>query len=188
MQTSAPAIYHYSGVTGELLGSGVADPDPMDADNWLIPANATITEPPALQAGHTARWLGQTWELIEDNRGPLYSTTSGALREHTELGPLPAGSTRQPMPGQHYAWNGTSWAFDEQSARIAFTSASVLERNRLQAEATSRIAPLQDAVEYGEATEAEQAELDAWKRYRIALNRVVLNAYPGPIQWPTPPA
>ena len=168
---TAPAIYHYSGITGELLGSGVADPDPLEAGNWLVPANATTIDPPALLEDHTACWLGQDWELIEDNRGPLYSTTSGALRDHTELGAVPAGFTRQPMPGQHYTWDGEAWAFNEQSARTAFTSASLLERDRLQAEATA----------------AELAQLDAWKRYRIALNRIALDTFPTAIAWPESP-
>lgn len=182
-------IYIAHPVTREYIGVGKADPDPLDAERWLIPANATTTEPPALPEGHTARWVGQTWELVEDNRGTLFSTVSGALLEHTELGPLPAGFTRQPIPGQHYTWSGDAWVFDEELARTAFISAAVIERNRLQAEATARIAPLQDAADLEDATEAERAELDAWKRYRIALNRVSLqDSYPKAIQWPSSPA
>jgi len=49
--------------------------------------------------------------------------------------------------------------------------------------------PLQDAVDLGEATPEEEAQLLAWKRYRIALNRVPQQAgYPGTTDWPPEPA
>lgn len=32
-------IYHYDALTGEFLGQGKADPDPLQPDNWLIPAH-----------------------------------------------------------------------------------------------------------------------------------------------------
>lgn len=48
---------------------------------------------------------------------------------------------------------------------------------------------LQDAVDLAEATPEEEAQLPAWKRYRVALNRVPQQAgYPGTIDWPPEPA
>lgn len=38
--------------------------------------------------------------------------------------------------------------------------------------ATEKIAPLQDAVDLGEATDDEKARLLAWKKYRVQVNRV----------------
>lgn len=51
------------------------------------------------------------------------------------------------------------------------------------------IAPLQDAVDIEEATDAETALLKEWKRYRVALNRLTEQpGYPVSIDWPAPPA
>ncbi|WP_348773093.1 tail fiber assembly protein [Pseudomonas sp. MWU12-2020] len=51
------------------------------------------------------------------------------------------------------------------------------------------MAPLQDAVDIDEATEAEAALLKEWKKYRIALNRLPDQpAYPESIIWPQTPA
>ncbi|AOX08678.1 hypothetical protein Q5O_09840 [Pseudomonas putida JB] len=51
------------------------------------------------------------------------------------------------------------------------------------------IAPLQDAVDLDESTEAEAAALKEWKRYRLALGRLPAQpGYPELIDWPTPPA
>lgn len=56
----------------------------------------------------------------------------------------------------------------------------------LMAKANAAIAPLQDAVDIDDATEAERASLTAWKKYRIALNRLDLSAAPD-IAWPAYP-
>lgn len=51
--------------------------------------------------------------------------------------------------------------------------------------ATAMVAPLQDAVDLGDATDAEKALLTSWKQYRVSLNRIELQAgYPAEIKWP----
>lgn len=63
------------------------------------------------------------------------------------------------------------------------------ETARLRSIADKAIAPLQDAVDLGEATPAEEAALLAWKRYRVALNRLPDQpGYPSQITWPVQPA
>ena len=60
---------------------------------------------------------------------------------------------------------------------------------RLRAQADAAIAPLQDALDLDEATDAEAALLKEWKRYRVALNRLPeQEGYPAEISWPAPPA
>jgi len=73
---------------------------------------------------------------------------------------------------------------------VASLSPSVAEiaagiRDFLLSEAAVRIAPLQDAVDLGSATEPESAALKQWKEYRVAVNRVDLTqASPN---WPAQP-
>ncbi|UOK36292.1 tail fiber assembly protein [Pseudomonas palleroniana] len=63
------------------------------------------------------------------------------------------------------------------------------EITSLRSAADYAIAPLQDAVDVDEATDAELAAIKAWKKYRVALSRVVDQAdYPQAIQWPVIPA
>lgn len=52
--------------------------------------------------------------------------------------------------------------------------------------ATSVIAPLQDAVELEMATEDEAALLTEWKKYRVLLSRLSVDAAPD-IDWPQAP-
>jgi len=61
-------------------------------------------------------------------------------------------------------------------------------RAALMVWASQQIAPLQDAVDLEEATTSEQAELKAWKQYRISLNRLDQQpGWPTDIQWPVAP-
>jgi len=54
--------------------------------------------------------------------------------------------------------------------------------------ATETIAPLQDAVDLGIATDDETTSLTAWKNYRVLVNRVTTQSgYPKDIDWPVQP-
>ncbi|GAB1440122.1 hypothetical protein MASR2M36_29040 [Providencia sp.] len=60
------------------------------------------------------------------------------------------------------------------------------QKQALLNEATAEIAPLQDAVDLGIATDEERAQLRAWKKYRVILNRVDTSLAPD-IDWPQKP-
>ncbi|EMI4429543.1 tail fiber assembly protein [Providencia rettgeri] len=60
------------------------------------------------------------------------------------------------------------------------------KKQSLLAEANNTIAPLQDAVDLGIATDEEKAKLTAWKTYRVLLNRVDTSLAPD-IDWPEKP-
>ena len=72
----------------------------------------------------------------------------------------------------------------EQMAAIA-----VAKRDELISVASKRIAFLQDAVDIGETTAAEEQQLLAWKKYRVALNRITEQpGFPTVIEWPDVPS
>lgn len=76
-----------------------------------------------------------------------------------------------------------------QAAAEQLLATVVTEQAQRRAVADAAIAPLQDAVELDEATEAEAALLIDWKRYRVALSRLPdQEGYPSDIEWPAPPA
>lgn len=63
------------------------------------------------------------------------------------------------------------------------------QRDGLLALAAIRIDPRQDAVDLGRATPAEEAELLAWKNYRVDLIRIDEQAgFPANIDWPRSPS
>lgn len=76
-----------------------------------------------------------------------------------------------------------------QAAADQMLATVVADLAQRRAVADAAIAPLQDAVELEEATEAETAQLLEWKRYRVALSRLPdQEGYPNDIDWPAPPA
>ncbi|THD43913.1 tail fiber assembly protein [Enterobacteriaceae bacterium ML5] len=85
------------------------------------------------------------------------------------------------------------WVFDgKKIIKRKYTSAELMEqaqakRDSLMAVATAAIAPLQDAVDIDEATDAEISLLKEWKKYRVELNRLDLSTAPN-IDWPATPA
>ena len=69
------------------------------------------------------------------------------------------------------------------------TSIAMAQRDGVLRQAAIRIAPLQDAVDIGEATAAEEQQLLAWKKYRVAVNRITEQpGFPTAIEWPDMPS
>ncbi|AWP32198.1 tail fiber assembly protein [Pantoea eucalypti] len=86
--------------------------------------------------------------------------------------------------------------FDENGPRVEKNPVKTAEQHQQEAqaekiqrlyEAANLMAPLQDAVDIGEATEEEEAAIKDWKKYRVAVNRIDLTKAPD-ITWPEKPA
>lgn len=76
-------------------------------------------------------------------------------------------------------------AMKDRAAAAQVLADAVADTARHRAIADNAIAPLQDAVDIGDATDAELALLKAWKTYRVALNRLPDQAgYPTTVDWP----
>jgi hypothetical protein len=187
---NAPTIYNAHPLTLECIGQGLADPDPLDSGNWLIPAFAYIDAPQEPIPGFAViRDVNRnTWVQVEDNRGTVYDVATGAPQEYTALGPLPLELTYQPFPGAFHDWDGNAWALDPEAQHASELAQKLTQRDERLSSASMRIAPLQDAVDLGEATEQEQMLLRAWKRYRIELGRLEQQpGFPLSIEWPLSP-
>lgn len=79
-------IYNYHPITKDLIGTGLADKDPMVEDNWLIPAHATKIEPPEFSTGEIPVFTDGKWSISVDNRGVEYWLSDGSKHKITELG------------------------------------------------------------------------------------------------------
>lgn len=188
MKSTPPKIYNYSGVTGEFTGESFADPDPMDLGNWLIPANACLDKPSPASKGHCVRRVESGWESVEDNRGAIYSTETGDPSMLEDIGPVPAGFTSKAPPSKNHTWNGSSWRLSKELEIAIQKKDAAGKRADLQLQASVRIAPLQDASDLGDASDSEKSDLLAWKKYRLALNRIELQeGFPSDVVWPKSP-
>jgi len=94
-------------------------------------------------------------------------------------------------PGKYHDWDSASlsWVITEES-RAKMDSdlirSNVHKKQSLMAEASSTIAPLQDAVDIGIATDEEKSILDKWKNYRVVLNRLSVTSSSN-VDWPAIP-
>lgn len=125
-------IYRYHPLTGESLGSTVADTSSLEPDVPLLPAYTTPAEPPLTTEREAALYLdvdgtvptqyqAGAWRVVPDWRGvPLWSTVSGEPLVVDAPGVTPAdlGATDQPRPSAAHVWLDGRWdhdvALDEQ--------------------------------------------------------------------------
>lgn len=105
---------------------------------------------------------------------------------------LPIPEAEQPAPAQGYAaidWSHLVTAEDKvEEAAEQQRDTAMAEISQRRALADTAIAPLQDAVDLDDATISEIGALEAWKRYRVALNRLPDQpGFPDTIEWPDMP-
>ncbi|MFI9653962.1 hypothetical protein ABGV17_04420 [Guyparkeria sp. GHLCS8-2] len=94
-------IFHLHPQTGEFVGQGKADPDPLNDGEFLIPANAVPTAPPTAGHNEAAVYSKGQWSLVPDYRGTEYWLADGSHHEISELGiEMPADALDSPPPKQ----------------------------------------------------------------------------------------
>lgn len=128
-----------------------------------------------------------SWHLVEDHRGKtVYDVASGDALFISELGPLPENVTWLSPEGEFQKWNGTAWVKDTEAEKLFRIREAEETKNNLMQVASEHIAPLQDAADLEIATEEEISLLEAWKKYRVLLNRVDTSTAQD-IEWPALP-
>lgn len=70
-------VYHFRPETGEYLGSSVAETDPLDPSHILVPAFATVTDPPEEQEGHARVFKDDAWSQVVDHRAETWWDSDG---------------------------------------------------------------------------------------------------------------
>ncbi|EAZ3492000.1 tail fiber assembly protein [Salmonella enterica subsp. enterica serovar Newport] len=181
-QAQTITIYNLRSDTNEFIGTGDAYIPPHTG----LPANCTDIVPPEIPASHIAVFDAetQTWSLKEDHRGEtVYDTTTGNPVYISEPGPLPENITSVSPDGEYQKWDGKAWVKDAAAEIAAQLRQAEETKKRLLQMASEKIAPLQDAVDLGIATDDEKAQLDEWKKYRVLVNRV----YTTNPDWPDVP-
>lgn len=108
--SNPPLSYSYD-ENGIFTQTEICSPDPLESEIkgeavWLIPANATLIEPPAAVEKHVRVFKNGAWGLKEDNRGVKYwlpgDDWQTEPREMKDLGPLPDGATTE-MPKKPFS-------------------------------------------------------------------------------------
>ncbi|EAA4372337.1 tail fiber assembly protein [Salmonella enterica subsp. enterica serovar Halle] len=178
-------IYNLRSDTNEFIGAGDAYIPPHTG----LPANCTDIAPPEIPASYIAIFDAETetWSLHEDHRGEtVYDITTGNQVYISDPGPLPENVTSVSPGGEYQKWDSKAkvWVNDETAEAAARLREAEGTKNRLLQIAAEKIAPLEDAVDLGEATDDEKARLLAWRKYRVQVNRVDTSDP----DWPEQPA
>lgn len=198
-------IFNYHPATGEFLSAGVADDNPLDHEDPIVPGFATPTAPPARteraipvcrnEAGIAPQnWPDGRWTLMPDYRGvQLFRTEDGSRymlsAEYGGLGDLPPFLTDEPRPSAAHKWVNDEWVLDEALETDQLAATARAQRDALLTEADQRIAPLMDAFVLGELTAEDDARLKALSQYRKALRALTAQpGFPRAIDWPVKPA
>lgn len=108
---------------------------------------------------------GYGWRAVSDKKEIEKFETYLATTDGPPPDPLPVPETA-----------------DQLMARITGEIDSILTSAAL------RIAPLQDAVDLGDASDKDIADLKSWKQYRVEISRLPSrDGFPDIITWPTAP-
>ena len=70
-------VYNYDAVTGEFISETNATPNPRVPNDWLIPANATMIEPPVMTQNEAVVFNGTSWDLVADYRERTFYDIDG---------------------------------------------------------------------------------------------------------------
>lgn len=168
-----PETGEYTGWSDEYINAGVS-----------MPGNSTDIDPGEEVSGKVPLFTGTDWRLEEDHRGDtVYSVENKQESVIDYIGPVRDGFVGVAPTSPFDKWDGQKWVADAEAQHAADVAAAEQKKGLLLAEANIAITPLQDAFELDMATDAENALLLAWKKYRVLLMRVD-TAKP---VWPTPP-
>ena len=114
----------------------VADADPMQPENWLIPAGCIDTEPPEVKPNLAAKWQpeSKTWAYLPDHRGKTaYRTDNGQPETVETVGELPAHLTTIAPPSELHEWNAEKQTWQLNRAKQKATEQAQFQAAQAQA-------------------------------------------------------
>lgn len=120
---------------GFYLRQTVADQDPMQPENWLMPAGCIDANPPEQKQGFAAQWQPetQTWFYLPDYRGQtVYHTQTRQPETVQTVGELPAHLTLIAPPSELHRWNGKAWALSKEAAAAVKAEQQALMWERIK--------------------------------------------------------
>ena len=126
-------IYNFDAETGAFQSATDARLDPIEGKP-LVPANATLTEPPQAGDNEVAVWADDAWTIKPDHRDAEYWLADGSRHIVTEIGDVPpegALETAPPTPREDQR-KAALTRVDEEHANYLVTltgGATVAERD-----------------------------------------------------------
>ena len=160
----------------------VADADPMQPENWLIPAGCIDTEPPEVKPNLAAKWQpeSKTWAYLPDHRGKTaYRTDNGQPETVETVGELPAHLTLLAPPSELHQWNGKAWVVDKAKQAEA-------EKTAFQAAQAAKLTELANAAQAFVDKHAKTDIVPAFEQETWAMQGAEARAWADDDNAPTP--
>ncbi|MCX8574509.1 MULTISPECIES: tail fiber assembly protein [unclassified Gilliamella] len=176
-------IYNTDTRTGEFINATYE----YAAVGIGLPDHVCLDAPKPVNDGKAIVRAGEKWTYPADHRGKkIYSTETGAESVVTEIGDIPNNYTLLKPYSGFDTWNGEAWVLDENKRHQHYVAVATAQKKQLLKEVTTQIDYLQDAIDAEIATDEEKLKHSAWKKYRVLLNRIDVDAAPA-IEWPEKP-
>ena len=167
---------------GFYICQTVADADPMQPENWLIPAGCIDTEPPEVKPNLAAKWQpeSKTWAYLPDHRGKTaYRTDNGQPETVETVGELPAHLTLLAPPSELHQWNGKAWVVDKAKQAEA-------EKTAFQAAQAAKLTELANAAQAFVDKHAKTDIVPAFEQETWAMQGAEARAWADDDNAPTP--
>ena len=159
-----------------------ADADPMQPENWLIPAGCIEAEPPESKPNLAAQWQPESkkWAYLPDYRGKTaYRTDNGQPETVQTVGELPAHLTLIAPPSELHQWNGKAWVVDRTKQKAA-------EQAQFQAAQAAKLAELANAAQAFVDKHAKTDIVPAFEQETWAMQGAEARAWADDDNAPTP--
>ncbi|MDR6387579.1 tail fiber assembly protein [Paraburkholderia phenoliruptrix] len=184
-------IHQYDAETGQYLSSRLADPDPINADRWLVPAFSTTDDLPSRPRLTWPFYIDGAWKLLPDYRGlMLYRQDNGQPAEIQIAGATPAehGLTETPRPSDDYTFRDGAWVIDPAIVAQRVRAAAMAEFDMRMARARTMNAGKADAYAASLLSREEAYYFRAWSAYQLDLVRAIQReGFPDAVSWPDEP-
>ncbi|MBI0060371.1 tail fiber assembly protein [Gilliamella sp. M0320] len=144
----------------------------LEANNDTLPPDNALRIAPEFRDGYWPCEQNGAWILIEDNRNKtVYNIDTKESITVDYLGKIREGFTLL-EPFEFCKWDGKKWVLDEDAKNEHLIKNNQNLKNSLINEANEKIAIFHDIIDLDMQEADEEAQLKAWKKYRILLTRV----------------
>jgi hypothetical protein len=106
-------IYNFDAITYEYTNEGLADLNPLEPGEWLIPAYATVVTPPTVDINEIPIWNDNSWIIAPDFRGqPIWNKITLEQSVVKIIGPISSEYTLIEPPNYNSKWDINTWVID----------------------------------------------------------------------------
>lgn len=115
-------VYSYDRLTKEYTGKYKCQKDPLKEGSFLMPANATETEPPTTHRFEVACYINEKWEVRTDYRGQkVIILETQQIQTITDIGSIPDGSALLSNDDERELLEGKKAKLDDDGNLVFFT-------------------------------------------------------------------